>query len=217
MIVEALEDEGASADVFGSHLRALASRSQDVLISARDSRGRSHFDLPTPKALGFHTDEFEGGGGEGGYSGGTYVYTTDVEPKPLAEEARALAAAVNRTVRGATGSTSAVLVACPLVGYLDTAGMKRVSDEHQERIRQIAAGAERNEDRPGCLLLRESTNATMDLYALKDTLDRLWCLYTESGPVPHLKRELLWHDVRPYMIKAALGAVHDRWTSPRTG
>ncbi|MFD8340008.1 hypothetical protein ACFV42_46585 [Streptomyces solisilvae] len=209
MILEALQDEGLTASEHSPYLRVPRGKATEILISAAEASGRSHFDLPVYDTRGFHADEFETG--DGG-DGATYVYATGISPvKALAVEVRDMAAAVNRAVRGATGSPSAVLVAASLVFYLETAGMERTAEEHRDRLRAIVEHGHLHAGEAGYVLVRESAQATNDLYALKCTLTDLWNAYTATGA---LGRELKKHGVRPYMLRAALSAVHDRWTSP---
>ncbi|AEM88855.1 hypothetical protein [Streptomyces violaceusniger] len=212
MIREALADEGLSAEERAPHLRVPCGLATEILITAGEKSGRAHFDLPVSGAYGFQASEFETGEGQ---DGAAYVYATGMQPtKPLEQEARAMAAAVNRSVRGATGAPAAVLLAAPLVSYLDCAGMERVPEEHQERVRAIIAGGETRADESGRVLLRECADASMDLYALKTALDGLWRAYADTGALRD--DELEWHDVRPYMIRAARSAVRDRWNNPRS-
>jgi len=208
MILEALADEGVRAQEDGSHLRVMSGAAREIRIGAGGSSGRSHVDLPVSDVRGFYAERF----------GGAFVYATGMQGEPVKrvhDEAHAMAAAVNRAVREETGSASAVLLAAHVVSYLDCAGMERVKDDaDKERIREVIARGEPDGHEVGCVLMRGSTETTADLCALKRGLDDLWSAYTLTGALPDA--ELQWHDVRPYMLRAARAAVHERYRAPQS-
>jgi len=212
MILEALEDEGVKANERAPYLSVQRGPVSEILISAQHPGGRSYYDLPVLQARGFDADEFDTREGE---DGATCVYTTDVEPKSLEEEARAMAAAVNRAVRGATGYGATVLLAAPLVPFMTAAGLDLVRDqEARDRAALLLQHAELREDGAGALLVRppRPRGVVADLFALKTAFDHVWGAYADAGTLSD--GELTEHGVRPYMIRAARGAVHDRWMAP---
>jgi len=213
MILEALEDKGVKTAEGAPYMRVPHGPITEILISAGDHLGCLYYDLPVSDARGFHADEFDTREGE---DDAAHVYATGTEPvKSLEQEARAMAAAVNRAVRGATGYGATVLVAAPLVPFMSAAGLDLVRDqEARDGAAVLLQHAELREDGAGALLLRppRPRGVVADLFALKTAFDHVWSAYADAGTLSD--EELTEYGVRPYMIRAARGAVHDRWMSP---
>jgi hypothetical protein len=210
MMLEALADEGLSAQERAPYLR-LALRSTEILMCATAPGGQGGHDLETSQTRGFAANEFKINAADG--EGGTYVYLTgwDGPVKGVHEEVRAMAAAVNGSVRGTYGSRTAVLLAAPVVSYLRREAWQRVPGPYQETVKRLAEAAEPRPDGAGAVLMRASGDRFTELHALKGTLDFLWGAYAGSGVLT--LADLAAYDVRPYMLRSARRAVHERWTA----